>query len=171
MLYSSTTVQNVPQHQSWFGSLLLLPLCIYFCIKGETVTILDTASLLLYDGVGFLTAFTSFELLNALAGTVALVLIPLTLVGFFVYHNYGLGIQVFLFWLGQNLLFLAPHITSLRNPYQELEAGVRFDWHYLLGRADLYDYADVLGGACILGALLTFVVLLVVPRFLKANVE
>ena len=154
-MMQTASIQGSGSTRGWVGTLLLLPLCGYYAVKGGEVTILESTSMLL-NTLGHHVA-APLGPAGAMAGGIAFqFLVPLALVIFFLRRQYGFGVQVFLFWLGQTSIFLSLTASGEVATFRQGTAA----WHHLLAPLDV-PLAHVaiglffLGMACFLAATLT----------------
>ena len=150
----------------WVGSAILLPLCLYFAFSRGTYTLLDTADLIIHEaGHVFFAPFGPF--LRMAGGTLHQILLPLGLVGHFLWHGYRFGGQVMLFWLGHNLINVSVYAADAQARQLPLLGGDRavHDWAYMLGRLGALEHDAFVGGVVFALALAVFVLALVLPRF------
>ena len=162
---TSSTVQA--RHLSdWVASLSLLPICCYYVFKGSETTILDTLCMLVFDTGRMLGGALSGPM-SHFGGAVLLVVIPTVLVWYFFAHGYRFGIQVFLFWLGQNLIFLGRTTFEVDVQRVELLNGYEFDVHAILSFLEMTLMADVIGQLLFMLGTVAFFTLLVLPLYIS----
>jgi len=101
--------------------------------------------------------------ISVLGGSLMQVLMPLLVTGAFLFKNRdGFGASVGLWWLGQNLIDMAPYIADARALKLPLLGGVTgrevedyHDWEFILGRTGLMAWDQTIAkGAHGLGSLL-----------------
>ena len=145
-----------PQRRSRFGSLLLLPLCLYALLAGPGPDVLQTAYVML-QAFGQL----AFGPIGGLGSALMPLLAPLALVLFFYLYDYAFGVQVYLFWFGQNLIFMGYLVDdrSAFSPGQSLQE--------LLLSADLLAYTPFLAGLLFICGALAFVATLTAPWWMQ----
>ena len=151
-----------PQRRSRIGSVLLLPLCLYALFAGPGPDVLETAYVMLQEGGRLALAFAGGTA-SGLGGALLPLLAPLALMLFFYLYDYGFGVQMYLFWLGQNLLFTS-HLVDSRNvfsPGQSLQE--------LLLHADLLAYTPFLAGVLFVCGALTFAAALTLPWWMRSR--
>ena len=147
-----------PQRRSRIGSLLLLPLCLYALFVGPGPDVLEMAYVMLQAFGRF-----AFGPAGGLGSALMPLLAPLALVLFFYLYDYAFGVQVYLFWFGQNLIFTS-HLIDSRNafsPGQSLQE--------LLLSADLLVYAPLLAGILFICGALAFVATLTAPWWMQSR--
>ena len=96
------------------------------------------------------------------------ILLPSILVYHFYAHDYCLGTQCSLFWLGHNLINISVYAADARARQLPLLGGdtVQHDWWTMLGMLNILEYDQVIGGFFYVLAILVFVLLLILPRFM-----
>ena len=155
--------------KEWTASLLLfLPVCLYFALHRSDYTLLDNADLIIHEaGHVFFILLGSF--LRIAGGTLMQILLPAILVGHFYAHHYRFGTQVSLFWLGHNFLNISVYAADARARLLPLLGGDRagHDWANMLGMLGLLDYDQIVGVFFYGLALLAFVALLALPRYMQ----
>ncbi len=153
--------------KEWTASLLLLPVCLYFALNRGHYTLLDNADLIIHEaGHVFFSPLGPF--LRIAGGTLMQILLPTILVGSFYRHDYRFGTQVSLFWLGHNFINISVYAADARARVLPLLGGDRagHDWANMLGMLGLLDYDQIVGGFFYVLALLAFVALLALPRYM-----
>lgn len=150
--------------RSWVTSVLLFPACAYYLLTPNAATPLDTASYLMYDSGWFLSGVLEGQWVYA-GGALLQILLPLALVLFFLYHRYGFGLQVFLFWLGQNLVNVSTYFTKTEAAHPH-RIGVR-DVQSLLVGMEITEYAVYIGAIVFAVGCLCFLVSLLIPRMVS----
>ena len=153
--------------QEWMGSMLLLPVCLYFALSRGHYTLLDTADLIIHEaGHFFFLPFGPF--LRIAGGTLMQIILPTLFVWSFYAHDYRFGTQVSLFWLGHNFINISVYAADARARVLPLLGGDKagHDWANMLGMLGLLEYDQVVGGFFYVLALLAFVVLLALPRYM-----
>lgn len=151
--------------KEWKGSLVLLPLCIYFTATWGTYTLIDSADLIIHEaGHVFFGIFGPF--IRIAGGTLMQLVLPSILIWHFFVHRYCFGTQVSLFWLGHNMLNISVYAADARSRRLPLLGGdiSRHDWWNMLGMLDLLAYDQIISGIFIGGAMLAFLILLALPR-------
>ena len=153
--------------KEWQASLLLLPVCLYFVLNRGDYTLLDTADLIIHEaGHFFLLPFGPF--LRVAGGTLMQIILPTLFVWSFYAHDYRFGTQMSLFWLGHNFINISVYAADARARVLPLLGGDKagHDWAIMLGMLDLLEYDQVVGGFFYALAMLTFGVLLILPRYM-----
>ena len=151
--------------RTWRGSVVLLPLVLYFSLTRGDYTLLDGADLIIHEAGHFFFRFFG-PFLHAAGGTLMQIILPSLIVWHFTVHGYRFGTQVGLLWLGQSFINISVYAADARARVLPLLGGphVQHDWHYLLGQLGLLAHDQAVGYGFFGLALLTFCLLLVLPR-------
>src|SRR5690606_34026294 len=101
-------------------------------------------------------------------GTLMQILLPSLLVWQFWRHQYRVGVQVSMLWLGQNLINISVYAADARARRLPLLGGdaAEHDWWNMLRIVDLLAYARAIGMLFFVLAIGVFAALLAVPRLL-----
>ena len=77
--------------------------------------------------------------------------------------------QLFLIWLGENLMNIRIYIADARAKKLPLLGGnkVYHDWNYLLAQTGLIDYDSILGNVVFGFGVIIFLTAMLVPLFVK----
>lgn len=162
--YATTHSVRGNASRGWLTSVLLFPACAYYLLNRDAATMLDTASHLMYDAGRYF--FGIPDGLWVYAGGIAMqILLPLALVVFFLRHQYGFGLQVFLFWLGQNLVNVSTYFFKAETVHPH-RLGVR-DVASLLEGLQLSEYAMPVGALLFAAGSTCFLICLFIPRLLS----
>ncbi len=140
----------------WVASAVLLPVCVIFVGAREEIIrshftsapalyrLLDTLTLVVHEAGHFFFHFFG-DFMAMAGGTVLQLLLPCILIWHFFYHQYRLGVQLALLWLGQSLVSVSIYANDARARVLPLLGGdtVGHDWYNMLTRLDLllYDWA------------------------------
>ena len=150
----------------WRTSVLVLPVCLYFALTRGEYTALDNADLIIHEAGHFI--FMPFgPFIRIAGGTLMQIILPSILVWHFMRHDYCFGTQVSLFWLGHNFINISVYAADARARLLPLLGGdkVGHDWFNMLRMLGLLDYDQGIGFFFYGLALLTFVGVLLLPRF------
>jgi len=151
---------------SWVGSLLLFPLCVYVCLNMGTYTFFDDVSLVVHTlGAFMFGVFGPF--MKAAGGTLLQIALPVLLVRFFYRHSYVLGAQVFLFWLGQNLVNISVYAQGVQVHRLPHLADTQHDWHYMLHTLAIPEYDVVIASSFFVVGVLCFVAVVLLPGYFR----
>ncbi len=150
--------------KTWWLSVLLGFLAVYFVVDRGHFTFVDGADLFLHR-VGH-TVFAFFgEFLRNAGGTVSQIVIPTLVVFGFMKGDYRPGVQVSLFWLGHNMINISVYASDARRQISSMGARDKVhDWNYMLEILDLLRY-DSLFGFFFLGiAVVVFAAMVLAPK-------
>lgn len=153
--------------REWMSSVVLLPVCCYFALNRGEFTLIDNADLVIHEAGHFFFRFFGRFMLYA-GGTLMQILLPSLLVWHFWRHQYRVGVQVSMLWLGQNLINISVYAADARArrlPLLGGDAG-EHDWWNMLRMVDLLAYDQAIGTLFFVLAIGVFAALLAVPRFL-----
>ena len=164
-MYTSSTVQH-RQLSDWIASVTLLPVCAYYVFKGSETTILDTLCMLVFDA-GRMMAGALSGPLSHVGGTLLLLALPILLVWYFSAHGYRFGMQVFLFWLGQDLIFLGRTAMETEMKPAQLLNDYQFDVHTLLAYFQMAESGVVIGQLLFMLGTVAFITLLILPLYIS----
>lgn len=155
--------------KDWISSAIFLPICLYFVLNRGEYTLLDNADLIIHEAGHFIFAFFG-KFIRFAGGTIMQILLPSILVYHFYVHDYRLGVQVFLFWLGHNLINISVYAADARARQLPLLGGdfVQHDWWTMLGMLNLLEYDQLIGHLFFGAAILVFLLLLITPRFMMS---
>ncbi len=128
---------------------------------------MDNVDLIIHEAGHFFFRFFG-RFMMFLGGTLMQLIVPSMLIANFVVHDYRFGTQVSLFWLGHNLINISVYAADARARQLPLLGGnaVQHDWWTMLGMLDLLEYDQLIGHMFFGLAILVFVLLLVLPKFM-----
>lgn len=162
----------------WTASLLFLPLCIQFARVGELdilrrevpfwfYGVLDGFTLVVHEAGHFFFHFFGRFMMFA-GGSLLQVLLPCVFVFSFYRHDYRLGTQFSLLWLGQSLVSLSIYAADGKKRILPLLGDNLdgHDWHNMLSMLGLVEMAPLFGMMFYGLALVAFGALLLAPRFM-----
>lgn len=148
--------QYSPVERRW-RTILTVVLAIYGwqCLRSPgTYRWLDSLDLAIHE-TGHLVFAGGGEFLMLLGGTLFQLLVPSALVVALWRQGDHHGATVPLWWLGQNCWNISVYIKDARAEELPLVGGGEHDWALLLGRLDLLERDQAIGGAVfLLGVLL-----------------
>ncbi len=154
--------------KTWFPSLVLVPVCLYFVLNRSDEIFLDPLNMLIHEA-GHLCFFFLGDGLHAAGGTLMQILLPATLAFHFWQYHSRLAMQVSLLWLGQNFLNISVYAADARVQGLDLLGGRTHDWSYLLDRLGLLEYDLVFAFLFCFFALMTFMALLALPFYMEVD--
>ena len=150
--------------KKWITSVILLPLGLYFILNHGHYSLLDNADLIIHEAGHFFFGFMG-SFIHAAGGTMMQIIFPLFLAWYFYHNNYRTGFQIFIFWLGQNLLNISVYAADAQVRNLLLLGKGKHDWHYLLTQLDILEHAEGVGFIFFLLGILVFSGALLVPLF------
>ncbi len=158
---------GVSEFKHWISSIVFLPICLYFVLTHGQYTLMDSVDLIIHEAGHFFFGFFG-TFIHFAGGTLMQILLPSILVYHFYAHDYLLGTQVSLFWLGHNLLNISVYAADARARQLPLLGGdnVQHDWWTMLSMLNMLEYDQLIGGFFFVLAILVFVLLLILPRFM-----
>lgn len=165
-MYTTSSTAQSTQLSDWIASMSLLPICGYYVFKGAETTILDTLCMLVFDA-GRIVAASISAPLGHLGGAFLLLVLPILLVWYFSAHGYRFGMQVFLFWLGQDLIFLGRTTMGVDVRQTALLNSYEFDIHAILSYFQLVSSATVIGQFLFMLGTVAFITLLILPLYIS----
>ena len=144
MSYPASKKNNLRQLYPWIGTIVLAPIVIYYSLNAGKFTFIDYINLLIHEGGhGVFKIFGKF--IYSLGGTLMQIIIPGMFVVYYFVTKKKFGTQVFLVWLGENLLNISVYASDAQTQKLPLLGGnkVYHDWNWILGQVGLleYDYA------------------------------
>lgn len=149
--------------KKWWASICLIPFALYFILTHGHYSLIDNADLIIHEaGHFFFGFFGSF--IHAAGGTLMQIIFPLFIALYFFRAGYRTGVQVFIFWLGQNLVNISVYAADGRARKLHLIGG-KHDWYYMLGQLNLLDKAELVGAIFFLLAICIFVFAIIIPLF------
>lgn len=153
----------------WFISIILLPLILYLLFNEGKLFIIDYFNLLIHEGGHGIFKIFGSKYLHALGGTFMQLLIPIIFVIYYFSHNKRIATQIFLIWLGQNLINVSIYAADARAQKLQLLGGkkVYHDWTYLLSEVGLLEYDTMIGQIFYFLAIATFIISILMPLLMR----
>jgi len=156
--------------RQWIASLLLLPIMIYYTINAGKFTFIDYINLLIHEGGhGIFKIFGKY--IYTLGGSLMQILIPGMFIVFYIIKQKRFGAQVFMIWLGENLINISVYAADARTKALPLLGGhkVYHDWNYLLSEINMLEYDQTFGAIFFSAGIILFVLSFFMPLFIKNN--
>ncbi|MCX7874963.1 MAG: hypothetical protein N2321_02215 [Melioribacteraceae bacterium] len=153
---------------SWIGSILIFPLILYLLINIGKFHFIDFVNLLIHEGGhGIFKVFGGY--IYTLGGTLMQLFIPSMFVIYYLTQKKKFLSQIFLVWLGENLINISIYVKDARIKQLPLLGGnkVYHDWNYLLSESNLLEYDQLIGNILISFSILVFLFALLIPLFIK----
>jgi hypothetical protein len=154
--------------KKWVPSVILLPITIYLVLNRGNYGLIDNADLVIHEaGHLFFMFFGKF--IYTAGGTLMQIIIPSLIIFYFFRNMYRLGVQIGMLWLGQNLINISVYAADAKIQKLPLLGGhmVYHDWHYILGEIGLLDYSVEVGYFFVGLAIISFIVLLIMPIIIE----
>lgn len=154
--------------KNWLGSIIILPVVVYLILSIGKFHFIDYLNLLIHEGGhGIFKIFGGF--IYTLGGTLMQLIIPSMFIVYYFVNKKKFLAQIFLVWLGENLINISIYIKDARTKQLPLLGGnkVYHDWNYLLSKINLLEYDQLIGDIVIIFAIISFLIALLVPIFLK----
>ncbi len=140
----------------------------YFSLNAGKFNFIDYVNLLIHEGGhGVFSLFGKF--IYTLGGTLAQIIIPGMFVVYYgVVRKIGLT-QIFLIWLGENLINISVYAADARAQKLPLLGGnkVYHDWTYILNQTGLILYDWEVGRFFYWMGVLVFIVAILIPAVIK----
>ena len=162
---TNTVFENI---KPWISSLILLPVMVYYVINHGRFTFIDYINLLIHEGGhGIFSIFGKF--IYTLGGTLAQIIIPGMFVVYYAKVRKRVITQIFLVWLGENLINISIYAADARAHRLPLLGGNRVyhDWTYLLNQTHLILHDQEVGLVFYILGIIVFVVAFLMPLFMK----
>jgi len=154
----------------WIGTIVLLPVVVYYTLNGGRFTFIDYINLLIHEGGhGIFKIFGKF--IYTLGGTLMQVIIPGMFVVFYLLKKKKFGAQLFLIWLGENLINISVYAADAKSQKLPLLGGNRVyhDWNWLLNETGLLEYDYAVGNFFFGLGILMFVTALLIPLLVREH--
>ncbi|PKL84415.1 MAG: hypothetical protein CVV24_00130 [Ignavibacteriae bacterium HGW-Ignavibacteriae-3] len=148
----------------WVGTVILFPAVVYYTLNGGKFTFIDYVNLLIHEGGhGIFRILGKF--LYTLGGTLMQLIIPGMFVVYYFINKKIFGTQIFLVWLGENLLNISVYASDARAQRLPLLGGnkVYHDWNWLLTQTGLLEYDHTIGWFFYITGVIVFVAALLAP--------
>ena len=143
---------------------------------GQPHCFLDWVNLPFHEaGHVFLTPFGRMP--HFLGGTLAQILVPAILVGYFLYRRSPFSASACSWWLGENFLNISVYMADARNLNLELVGGGEHDWNEIFYRLGLLGQDSVARvsaithhlGVAVMAAAVAWMVFLALPADLRES--
>lgn len=153
----------------WFSSLLLLPVIIFFVIKYPGFLPIDYLNLLIHEGGHGIFGIFGSKYIYTIGGTLMQLLIPGMFVVFYLINKKKIPAQIFLVWLGQNILNISVYASDARAQQLPLIGGkkVYHDWTYLLNEIGLLEQDILIGQIFYFSGIAVFILSLMMPLIMR----
>lgn len=154
----------------WMGTIVLLPVVVYYTLNGGRFTFVDYINLLIHEGGhGIFKIFGKF--IYTLGGTLIQIIIPGMFVVFYLLKKKKFMAQLFLIWLGENLINISVYAADARAQKLPLLGGnkVYHDWNWLLRETGLLEYDYAVGYFFFGLGVIMFLAALLIPLFVMEH--
>jgi len=159
---------NKEELKRWIPSVILLPIMIYLILNEGKFTFIDYVNLLIHEGGhGIFSFFGKF--IYTLGGTLTQILIPGMFVIYYLVVKKRVLTQIFMTWLGQNIINISAYVADARAQKLPLLGGkkVYHDWTYLLNQIGLLEYDLVVAKIFYFFGIIVFVTSFLIPLIIK----
>lgn len=156
----------------WIGSILILPVITFVISNEGRIFIVDYINLLIHEGGhGIFSLFGKF--IHALGGTLMQIIIPTMFIIYYLNNKKKFLSQIFLVWLGQNLINISIYAADARARKLPLLGGskVYHDWTYMLSQLGLLEYDQAVGNIFFSLSIATFIIALIIPLILREQTK
>ena len=147
--------------KKWYTSVILAPVGLYFIFTRGHYSLLDNIDLIIHESGHFFFGFFG-EFIHMAGGTMMQIVFPLFIAWYFYRNGYRTGVQLFIFWLGQNLINISVYAADANKMKLKLIGG-RHDWFYLLNRLGILQSADIAGYIIFFFAILIIILSILLP--------
>lgn len=147
--------------KKWYLSFVLIPLAVYFILSRGEYTLIDNIDLIIHEAGHFFFMFFG-DFIQMAGGTLMQIIFPLFIAWYFYRNGYRMGVQLFIFWLGQNLINISVYAADANKMKLKLIGG-RHDWLYLLNKLGLRQEADLIGYVFVVLAICIFILAILLP--------
>lgn len=152
--------------RKWILSLLFIPMILYFIGRHGKYSLVDSADLIIHEAGHFFFGFMG-NFIQAAGGTLMQILFPSFLSWYFFQNGYRTGFQIFILWLGQNLLNISVYVADAPVRRLPLLGNGKHDWYYLLGQLNLLDRANEIATIFYFLGIVLFAIAVFIPLFVE----
>ncbi len=154
----------------WIGSLIILPLVIYYTLNKGQFTFIDFINLLIHEGGhGVFRIFGEF--MHFAGGTIMQLLIPfLFIITYWRLQNKFI-VQLSMVWFGESMMNIAVYVADARARKLPLLGGnkVRHDWTVLLHKINMLHLDLQIAEIIYYLAIVVFICALLAPLYVARN--
>ena len=151
--------------KKWITSAVLLPFSFYFIFSRGQYTLIDNADLIIHEAGHFFFGFMG-NFIQAAGGTLMQILFPAFLAFYFLRNGYRTGIQIFIFWLGQNLINISVYAADAQVRNLHLLGNGKHDWYYMLRELGILNNCELVGYSFFSAAILAMSIAVILPLYL-----
>jgi hypothetical protein len=152
----------------WLGTIVLLPAAVYYSFNKGQFTFIDYLNLLIHEGGhGVFSIFGKF--IYTLGGSLMQIIIPSIFIIYYWITKKKFGTQIFLIWLGENLMNISVYAADARAQKLPLLGGnkVYHDWTWLLTQTGLLEQDQLIGNIFYGTGAFVFIIALFIPLFIR----
>ncbi len=165
MSYLLLSYSGAKPLKKWIASGFLLPFAVYFVFTRGHYSLIDNADLIIHEAGHFFFGFLG-NFIHAAGGTFMQITFPLFLAAYFFRSGYRTGVQIFIFWLGQNLINISIYAADAQVRKLPLLGNGKHDWFYMLGQLNVLPEAEQVGYLFFSLAILVMLGALLLPLYL-----
>lgn len=152
--------------KKWITSVGLFPFSLYFIFSHGQYTLIDNADLIIHEAGHFFFGFLG-SFIQAAGGTLMQILFPAFLAYYFLRSGYRTGVQIFVFWLGQNLINISVYAADAQVRKLHLLGNGKHDWYYMLRELGILNHCELVGFFIFAFAILVMAIALILPLYLN----
>lgn len=152
--------------KKWIMSLIFVPLICYFLVQYGKYSLADGADLIIHEAGHFFFGFMG-NFIQAAGGTLMQILFPSFLSWHFFRNGYRIGFQIFVFWLGQNLLNISIYVADAPVRRLPLLGNGKHDWYYILGQLNLIVHANEVAAMFYFLGIVMLIIALFIPLLVE----
>ena len=168
MSYIAVGYSGFQPLKKWITSAVLVPFSVYYVFSHGEYTLIDNANLIIHEAGHFFFGFMG-NFIQAAGGTLMQILFPAFLAFYFLRTGYRTGVQIFIFWLGQNLINISVYAADAQVRKLHLLGNGKHDWYYMLRELGILNQCELVGFTFFTLAILLMVVALLLPLYLDNN--
>lgn len=168
MSYIAVGYSGFQPLKKWITSAVLVPFSLYYVFSHGEFTLIDNANLIIHEAGHFFFGFMG-NFIQATGGTLMQILFPAFLAFYFLRTGYRTGVQIFIFWLGQNLINISVYAADAQVRKLHLLGNGKHDWYYMLRELGILNQCELVGFTFFTLAILLMVVALLLPLYLDNN--
>lgn len=164
----ATTYSKADEVKKWIVSLFVLFIGVYLVVNRGHYTYLDNFDLIIHEA-GHVILQWFGETIYFLGGCIMQIIVPGLLIAFCFYNRLIKSLQLCFAWLGQNLINISVYAGDARTMRLPLFGphGAKHDWNFILSKYNILDWDQGIATCFICLAILSFIVAIVIPYFVK----
>jgi len=110
-------------------------------LRGGEFAAIDNVNLPIHE-TGHIVFGMFGELITAMGGSLFQVIVPLVFVGYFLRRREQYAASVALWWVAENLWYVATYVADAQEQALPLVGGGEHDWAFILAELDVLRYDD-----------------------------